>query len=80
MKSKDIGLIVIIGIISAALSIVLSNLIIPAADQQQEVETVEPISAEFQMPPDDYFNDDALNPTREIEIRQDPDSNPFNGN
>lgn len=80
MKSKDIGLIAILGIISAALSIVLSSVLITDADRQQEVETVEPISAEFRTPPEEYFNADAVNPTREIEIRQDPDSNPFSGN
>lgn len=80
MKKKDIGILVIIAVVSAVLSIALSNYLIPSADRTQEVETVEPISAEFQRPPAEYFNQDSINPTQEISIGQDENSKPFQGN
>jgi hypothetical protein len=77
MKSKDIGLIVVIALISAVLSIVVSNFIIPSSDREQTVETVGPINSEFQRPPEAYFNSESINPTQEIEIGQDENNNPF---
>jgi hypothetical protein len=80
MKSKDIGLISFVAIISAILSIILSNLIVPSSDKNQTVETVEVIKADFQRPPAQYFNSESVNPTQEIRIGQDEGSNPFSGN
>lgn len=77
MKGKDISLIVVIGIVSAVLAVILSSFLIPDSDKNQSVETVEPIQAEFERPPRQYFNSDSINPTREIEIGQDEASNPF---
>lgn len=80
MKTKDIGLIAVIAIISGALSIVASNFLIPSADKEQKVETVGAINSEFQRPPKEYFNQDSVNPTREITIGEDPNSKPFQEN
>jgi hypothetical protein len=80
MKTKDIGLIVVIAIISGALSIVLSSLLIPSADKSQSVETVGAINSEFQRPPTEYFNQDSVNPTQEITIGEDANSKPFQEN
>lgn len=80
MKSKDIGLILFVALVSAILSIILSNLIVPSADRSQAVETVEVITSDFQRPPSQYFNSESVNPTQEIRIGQDEGSNPFSGN
>jgi hypothetical protein len=80
MKSKDLGLVAFVAIVSAVLSIILSNLIVPGADKNQKVEVVEVITAEFQRPPSQYFNQESVNPTQEIRIGQDEGSNPFSGN
>ncbi len=78
MKTKDISLIVVIGIVSAVVSLIFSNIFLSSPeDRVAEVEIVEPISAEFNRPSNEYFNDSSVNPTRTIEIRQDPGSNPF---
>ena len=78
MKSKDIGLILVIAIISGAISFMLSGFLISSDDKKQSVETIDPISPDFSRPPDAYFNDNSINPTQEIRIQQDPDSKPFN--
>lgn len=80
MKSKDIGLIAIIAIFSAVISIIASNFLIPSSDKSQTVEVVGPISSEFQRPPKEYFNQDSINPTQEIKIGEDENSNPFENN
>lgn len=77
MKSKDISLIVVIAVVSAVISVILSGLIVPSSDRNQSVEVVEPISADFNRPPEEYFNSNSVNPTREIQIQVDPNSNPF---
>jgi hypothetical protein len=80
MKSKDIGLLAVIAIISGAIAVFVSGWIVPKESKTQSVEVIEPISANFDRPPEAYFNPDSVNPTREIQIGQDPDSNPFNEN
>ena len=79
MKTKDIGLLAVIAIISAVASVILSGLLISSTDKKQTVRTVEPISAELQRPPDEYFNESSINPTQEIQIGQDNNSQPFGG-
>ena len=77
MKSKDIGLLAVIAIVSSAAAIFASSLIIPSNDKTQTVEVVAPISSNFNELPNEYFNQDSVNPTKEIETRVDPGSNPF---
>jgi len=78
MKRKDIGLILVIAIISAVLSIILSNiLIVTPKNRQQKVEVVKPIMSDFQKLPGKYFNDKALDPTQLIRIGQDKNDKPF---
>ncbi len=80
MKSKDILTLAVIGIVSMVISIIISNnFLATPEDRQQEVEVVEPISSVFERPPEEYFNEDSLNPTKTIEIKPDPDSKPFGG-
>ncbi len=75
MKQKDIALFVVVGIVTAVFSVIASNyLITPAQNKKQEAEIVEPISAEFSVPTSDnkYFNKNAINPTKLIQIGDNP--------
>ena len=79
MKQKDILLIGVIVIVSAVVSVVLSNLIIsPPKHRQQKVEVVEPISADFKTPDTAYFNSNSIDPTQLVQISNNNNSQPFN--
>lgn len=80
MKQKDLGLIVVIVIFSAIISLLVSNAIFASPDsRQQEVEVVEPISTDFPKPDRKYFNKNAFDPTKNITIEQSDNATPFNG-
>lgn len=82
MKQKDIALFIIIGVISAIISVVASNFFFtPDNVKQQKAEKVDTISAEFTIPTADnkYFNKDSINPTKLIQIGDDANNTPFNG-
>lgn len=77
MKQKDIALFLVVAIISGVVSVVTSNFLIsPSKNKQQEAEVVEPISAEFKVPTSDnkYFNKNAINPTKLIQIGDNPNT------
>jgi hypothetical protein len=79
MKQKDIALIVVIIFISAIVSWVASNMIFaPPKNRQQQVEVVQPITADFPQPDSHYFNNTAFDPTKLITISQNNNNNPFN--
>lgn len=80
MKSKDIGILAVVAIVSGAFALLISGWLIPDGDKKQTVEVIQPISSSFERPPKEYFNQDSVNPTKEIQIGQDPGSNPFNSN
>ncbi len=81
MKTRDFQVIIIVAIISLALSFWLSGVFFSSeSDRSQTVETAEPITADFPDTDDRYFNEDAFNPAKEVEIGRDPASNPFRGN
>lgn len=80
MKQKDILLIVVVVFISGVFSLILSNFLFGSpAKRQEQVEVVEPISAEFNEPEKDnkYFNSEALDPTQIIRIGDNNNSDPF---
>ena len=78
MKQKDIALIAVIVVIGAVLSLVVSKSIFATPqDRQQQVEVIEPISADFPTPDKRYFNKDALDPTKVITIGETANPNPF---
>jgi hypothetical protein len=82
MKQKDIALFVVVAIVSGVLSVLLSGILItPKKDKVQKAEIVDPISAEFNTPPQDskYFNKDSVNPTKLIQIGDNTNQVPFNG-
>lgn len=80
MKQKDIALIVMITVIGAVISYFVSGMLFGgAATRQQEVEVVQPISADFTKPDSNYFNEKSINITKPITIGQQGNSDPFSG-
>lgn len=78
MKSKDLTLIVVIGVAAAIIALVVSNLLLAAPkDLKADVEVVQEITAEFPLPSDKYFNSESENPTRLIQIKENQTENPF---
>lgn len=69
MKQKDIGLIIVIIILSAIMSLVISKLTFGRPQSRQEkIEIVEAIDSTFKTPNKNYFNGESINPTILIEI------------
>lgn len=78
MRDKDIILIIVVVFFSAVSSYVLSNMLITSPkNRQATVEVIEPISAEFPEPNPKYFNDQAINPTKLIQIGDTANTDPF---
>lgn len=78
MKQKDIGLILVIVVISALISYFVSNKVFtPPKNRQQEVEIVQPITAYFPQPDPRFFNTSSYDPTQLITIGQNNNTNPF---
>jgi flagellar basal body-associated protein FliL len=78
MKSKDIFVIVLIGIFSAVVSVVISNTFISSEKSRNETAEVIPvISSELQRPPEQYFNSNSINPTQIIQIGGEASTQPF---
>lgn len=80
MKQKDIALIIVVVFISGIFSLLTTKILIKPGEQKQEVEVVEPITAEFTQPSGKYFNDDSINPTQLISIDENKNENPFDNN
>ena len=72
MKKTDIAMIVLI----AGFSVLISDLVINSlaqggfSEQTYEVKTTEPISNEYVKPSSEIFNNDAINPTVQVNIGQ----------
>ena len=80
MKQKDIALILIVIFISAVVSLFVSkSIFVSPKNRQQEVEVVQPITADFPSPDSHYFNSSAFDPTETITISPNNNTNPFNG-
>ncbi len=80
MKQKDILLIVIVIIVSGAVSFVLSKFLFTVPkNQQAKVEVVQAISPDFPQPDVRYFNTNSIDPTKNITIGGDQNAQPFNG-
>ena len=79
MKQKDVALILVIGFISALVAyFTSSNLIVAPENRQQKVEVIDPISATFDPPSDEYFNEQSINPTQSSEAGKTSNDTPFN--
>jgi|JI10StandDraft_1071094.scaffolds.fasta_scaffold04769_7 hypothetical protein len=80
MKQKDIALYIVIAFISAILAFLISSkLIVTPANRQQKVEKIDPISASFEAPSKEYFNEESINPTQVSGVGQATNQTPFNG-
>lgn len=80
MKQKDIVLIIVVVFISAVVSLFASKFIVASPkNRQQQVEVVQPITADFPAPDTTYFNSSSIDPTQLITINQSNNSNPFSG-
>jgi hypothetical protein len=78
MKQKDIALIAVIVFVSAIVAYFISNKIfVTPANRQQQVEVVQPITADFPSTDKRFFNDQSIDPTQLIQISQNNNSNPF---
>jgi hypothetical protein len=81
MKKNDIALIVLIVSVSLVISYFLAKAILgEPQNQTATAEVVEPISAELTPPQAKTFNNDAINPTVDIEIGNSANEQPFGGN
>lgn len=80
MKQKDVALIIVIVFISGLFSFLLTRVVIDSDNKKQEVEVVEPISAEFGQPSDKYFNANSTNPTQLIQIVENQNESPLDDN
>jgi len=79
VKQKDIALVLVVVFVSAVLSLVLSRVIFATPqNRQQTAEKVDVITPDFTQLPREYFNADAINPTKRIQIGSDNNPNPFN--
>ncbi len=79
MKQKDIALIILIVAIAGLFSFFISKqLFASPKNRQQEVEVVQPITADFPKPDSRYFNNRAFDPTQTITIGENANPDPFN--
>lgn len=77
IKNKDLpGLILLIGV-SVIVSYLVSNALFGKQKLVSQVEVVDPISAEFNYENKPYFNDKALNPTKNITVNENTNQNPL---
>lgn len=78
MRNKDIILIIVVVFFSGVISYVLSNILITTPkNRKATVEVIEPISADFPRPSTQYFNDQAINSTKLIQIGDTTNTDPF---
>ena len=69
MKQKDFAVIIMVAGFSAIISLVVTNMFFKPDPKKQTAEVVEPITAEFTLPDQRYFNPQSYNPTQLIEIK-----------
>jgi len=80
MKQKDIALIVVIVIISAFASFMITkHFIATPKSRKQTAEVVQPITDDFPSPDSHYFNSQAFDPTKQITIGENSNPDPFKG-
>ena len=79
MKQKDLAMVILIAALAGGLSFLITrSFIVKPESKRQTAEVVESITAEFKLPDKKYYNDQAINPTKLIEIGSGNTQNPFN--
>jgi hypothetical protein len=80
MKQKDIALIIVLSVVSAIASFLISGWLFgKPADREQKAEKVDVITSDFSLPDSRYFNANAIDPTQLIQIGDANNPNPFGG-
>lgn len=84
MKQQDVALIIIVIAFAAVVSFFASNTLFASGkDKEQIIVKIDPISPTFKDVKEvtftKYFNPQAINPTRLIQIGETTNDNPFNG-
>ncbi len=78
MKQKDIALIIVVVFIAGIISYFVSSAFISKPQNRQtKVEVVEAISSEFPKADTRYFNSNSINPTQNIQIGNQNNTQPF---
>lgn len=81
MKQKDILLIAIVVLVSGTASFIVSKFLFSVPkNRQTKVEVMQPISSNFPQPDPRYFNANSIDPTKNITIGDNSNSQPFNNN
>jgi flagellar basal body-associated protein FliL len=79
MKQKDIAIIIVVAGVAAIISFVLANYLFGGKNSANlKSPTVDVISAEFILPPTQFFNKNSLDPTKNITIGDSSNTSPFN--
>ncbi len=79
MKQKDLAVIIASAGISIVLAFIVANLLIGSPKHRQaEVKVLDPISSNFPIPDDKYFNSESINPTQPVQIGPNDNKQPFN--
>lgn len=78
MQRKDVVLIVAVIIFAGIVSLLVSKVFLTSSEQKNlTAEVVQPITSEFQKPDEAVFNDQAINPTKLIQIGDSTNPQPF---
>lgn len=77
MKSQDIAMLVVVGVVAGVLSLGISNFFFNAEKQQLKAEVVTEIKATFADFDAQYINEQSINPTVNIKIGENDNENPF---
>lgn len=79
MKQKDIGLILVVVIVSGMASFFLARfLFLSGNNRNTQYEVVEPITTQFDVP--NYFGPKSIDPTQLIEIGDGTNNAPYGSN
>ena len=78
MQRKDVLVIAVVVIFAGIVSLTISKIFFTSGKQRNlTAEVAQPISSEFQKPDAAVFNDQAINPTKLIQIGDSTNPQPF---
>ena len=78
MKQKDLAVLIVVAVVSAIASLLISKQFFTTAqDRSQKVEVIDKITSDFATPDNKYFNSQSVNPAQLVQIGQDNNQDPF---
>ncbi len=78
MRKNDLALMIVAGFVAGVFSFGLSQVMFGGQKKHNlKAEVVDPVSADFQKPDPNVFNENAINPTKLIQIGDGSNTNPF---